>query len=144
ACEKVLPFDVFVGAAAVADWRPANEAEDKLKKGTADVRIDLVENPDILATLSRAGAKRPCLVIGFAAETDHVEEQATEKLKRKGCDWLLANEVGAGKGFGEVENAITLLRREAQGRVVTTPWPRQSKEAIARKLVEEIVRAFRK
>lgn len=97
ACEKALPADVFVSVAAVADWRPAQQAKQKLKlKGTAksvSPELALKENPDILATLSRKKSKRPKLVVGFAAETNDVIRHAKEKLKRKKCDWIVANDV---------------------------------------------------
>jgi phosphopantothenoylcysteine decarboxylase/phosphopantothenate--cysteine ligase len=138
ACEAKLPVDIFVGAAAVADWRPVKAASEKIKKGSAKSVINLTENPDILATVSKAGKKRPRLVVGFAAETSDVVKQAAEKLKRKGCDWILANEVGAGKGFDKDDNKVTLLRKDAK----PEHWPRQSKEQIARRLVGEIVAWF--
>jgi phosphopantothenoylcysteine decarboxylase/phosphopantothenate--cysteine ligase len=141
ACEAELPVDIAVCAAAVADWRPATSRKQKLKKGTAIPQIDLVENPDILATLAKAGNRRPRLVIGFAAETENVRENATQKLISKGCDWILANEVGAGKGFDADENEITLLRRVGKS-VAHDIWPRQSKHNIARQLADEIVNAF--
>jgi phosphopantothenoylcysteine decarboxylase/phosphopantothenate--cysteine ligase len=139
ACLNALPADGAICAAAVADWRPEAEAAQKIKKGgEAAPLIPLVENPDILATLSAKGEKRPRLVIGFAAETDHVQEYATAKLARKGCDWLLANNVSNGQVFGEDENEVTLYRRTSAGDGTATLWPRSRKEEIANKLADEI------
>ena len=138
ACESALPVDVAVCAAAVGDWRPAEMAVEKIKKGQGTPVLELVENPDILARLSSAGNRRPRLVIGFAAETDNVLENARAKLGRKGCDWLAANEVGAGKGFEQDENQITLLRRDGAEEV----WPQQNKQDIARRLTDEIIKFF--
>lgn len=140
ACEAALPVDIAVCAAAVADWRPLELSAEKLKKGAAKPVLELAENPDILASLAKAGNRRPRLVVGFAAETSDMVKNATEKLARKGCDWLVANEVGAGKGFEQDENQVTLLRRDDR-----TPdaWPRQSKDDVARRLTEEIVSFFK-
>lgn len=142
ACETALPADIAVCAAAVADWRPAEIAGEKQKKGAARPALELIENPDILATLAYAGNRRPRLVIGFAAETHDVQRNAAEKLVRKGCDWLLANEVGENKAFDQDDNQVTLLRRDAAGTLAASAWPRQSKQHIARQLVDEIVRAL--
>jgi len=139
ACEAVLPADIAVCAAAVADWRPAHTATGKLKKGSAQSSIDLVENPDILATLAKAGNRRPRLVVGFAAETDDMLANASLKLSRKGCDWVLANDVGQGRAFDKDENEVTLVRRTSQGEIAYTAWPRQSKDRIARQLADAIV-----
>ncbi len=144
ACEKALPVDIAVCAAAVADWRPVKEVREKMKKGKGKPALDLAENPDILAALAQAGKKRPRLVIGFAAETNNMIALASEKFERKKCDWILANEVGEGKGFSEDDNELILLRRAAKGKVKPEIWPRQSKDLIARHLVEEIVAAFKR
>jgi len=138
ACEAELPVDVAVCAAAVADWRPAEMAAEKLKKGASRASIELVENPDILATLAKAGNRRPRLVIGFAAETSDVVQNAAKKLTAKNCDWILANEVGAGKAFDQDENEVTLLRRDKKGAVGQSVWPHQGKDQIARQLADEI------
>jgi phosphopantothenoylcysteine decarboxylase / phosphopantothenate---cysteine ligase len=143
ACEAALPVDVAVCAAAVSDWRPAAMAAEKLKKGIAKANMELVENPDILATLAKSGNRRPRLVIGFAAETSDVLENAVLKLRRKNCDWMLANEVGAGKGFDADDNEVTLLRRNARGETASSAWPRQSKTQIARQLTDEICAFFK-
>ncbi len=89
-----MPADIAIFAAAVADWRVANEGEQKLKKTSAGMPpLQLVENPDILATISKLQDKRPPLVIGFAAETEHLIDNAKAKIARKGCDWIVANDV---------------------------------------------------
>ena len=139
ACEAALPADVAVCAAAVADWRPATETATKIKKVAAapPPTISLAENPDILAALSSAGSRRPRLVIGFAAETENVVAHAKEKRARKGCDWILANDVSAGV-FGAEENAVTLVS-EAGAEV----WPRLAKTEVARRLAARIAEALR-
>jgi phosphopantothenoylcysteine decarboxylase/phosphopantothenate--cysteine ligase len=142
ACESALPIDVAVCAAAVADWRPAEISREKLKKGAAKASLDLVENPDILATLAKAGNRRPRLVVGFAAETSDVVKNAAQKFARKNCDWILANEVGANKGFDRDDNEVTFLRRDAKGAIASFAWPRQSKDNIARQLADEITIFF--
>ncbi len=142
--ESSLPADIAVCAAAVADWRVATVATEKQKKrGGAARTLELVENPDILATLSRQNNHRPQLVIGFAAETNDVEKFAIEKFARKGCDWLLANEVGDGKAFRQDENQMTLIRRDQTGVTTTEAWPTQSKHNIARQLVNEMIAHFK-
>ncbi|MBK6702901.1 MAG: bifunctional phosphopantothenoylcysteine decarboxylase/phosphopantothenate--cysteine ligase CoaBC [Caulobacteraceae bacterium] len=137
ASEAALPLDVAVMVAAVADWRPTNEAKGKIKKGAAGVpTIALQENPDILATLSKLGKKRPKLVIGFAAETDDVEENARAKIAKKGCDWIVANDV-SGDVMGGAENAVILITKDK-----AETWPRMAKQAVARKLAGEIAQAL--
>ena len=100
ACRAALPADVAVCAAAVADWRVAHAAEGKIKKqpGSAAPMLELVPNPDILATISAPGPDRPRLVVGFAAETDDLLDNAAAKLARKGCDWIVANDVSPETG----------------------------------------------
>lgn len=116
ACQKQLPVDIFVGAAAVSDWAAADIAEKKIKKNGSPPALKLKENPDILATLSKAGKKRPQLVIGFAAETGDLLKNARAKMKSKGCDWIIANEVaGVKKIFGSDENHVYLLENQKQG-----------------------------
>src|SRR6185369_4076488 len=112
--EAALPVDIAIFAAAVADWRVANAGEQKLKKtGAGMPPLQLVENPDILATISRLKEKRPPLVIGFAAETEHLLDNARAKLKRKGCDWIVANDVSPALGvMGGDRNTVHLLRRD--------------------------------
>jgi len=137
ACEAALPVDIAVCAAAVADWRVSKPSAMKLKKINVGAvpELHLIENPDILAAIS-THAKRPKLVIGFAAETDNVLDNAAKKLKTKGCDWILANDVSAGKAFGVDENQVTLLTRKEQEQ-----WPLLSKQAIAEKLTAKILNA---
>jgi len=144
ACKAALPCAVAVCAAAVADWRPEAQASGKIKKQKerAAPSLSLTENPDILATLSKKGRRRPRLVIGFAAETDLVLENARAKFARKGCDWLLANKVGDGAGFGADDNQVTLLRRAPRDRVAEEPWPAASKTAIAQRLAEAIAQVL--
>ena len=139
ACEAALPVDIAVCAAAVADWRVADTAAQKLKKtGDGPPTLNLVENPDILATLSRPGPRRPRLVVGFAAETEQVVAHAQAKLKRKGCDWILANDVSPGTGtFGGSRNTIHLV---ASDRV--EDWPDLPKTEIADRLAERIAAAL--
>ena len=139
AVEAALPADAAVMAAAVADWRVANAAGSKLKKdGTGKApALEFAENPDILATVSR-GDMRPKLVVGFAAETDRVAEHAAAKRLRKGCDWIVANDVSPGTGImGGTENAVTVI--SAAGAEV---WPRMGKDAVARALAERIAVAL--
>ena len=140
ACEKALPADVFVSVAAVADWRPAQTAARKLKlKGkSSDVppALNLKENPDILATISRKKNNRPTLVIGFAAETNDVERHARGKLKRKRCDWIVANDV-SGDVMGGLNNQVSLITREG-----VENWPLLDKVAVARRLAVRIAEAF--
>jgi len=136
ACRAALPADVAVCAAAVADWRPAMTAGEKIKKakGKAAPSIALAENPDILAGLSAAGNERPRLVIGFAAETENLVENATAKRRSKGCDWILANDVSPETGtFGGSENTVHLV--SAGG---VEDWPRMSKQQVAEKLADRI------
>jgi phosphopantothenoylcysteine decarboxylase/phosphopantothenate--cysteine ligase len=140
ACQAVLPVAAAVCAAAVADWRPAAEAGQKMKKkrGAAPPAIALVENPDILATLSAPGNARPRLVVGFAAETENLVENARAKRLAKGCDWILANDVGAGSGtFGGAENTVHLVTADG-----VEDWPRASKQAVAERLADRIAAAL--
>jgi phosphopantothenoylcysteine decarboxylase/phosphopantothenate--cysteine ligase len=136
---RALPADVAVFAAAVADWRIAKPDTNKIKKqAAASPKLALVENPDILATVARKASGRPRLVIGFAAETERIVEHAKAKLARKGCDWMVANDVSAGSGvMGGDCNTVHLVT--AQG---VESWPPQSKEAVARTLVERIADAL--
>ena len=138
ACEAALPVDVAVFAAAVADWRPADMARQKIKKGHDEAPVlRLVENPDILREVASHPSARPRLVVGFAAETEHVEAHARAKLARKGCDWILANDVGPGTGtFGGDSNRLLLIRRDGEAEA----WPETSKAEAARRLVAEIAR----
>ena len=139
AVEAALPCDVAIFAAAVADWRVASENGSKIKKekGTLPV-LEFAENPDILSTFAHLGAERPALVIGFAAETDNVLENARAKLDRKGCDWIIANDVSPETGImGGSENAIHLIRKEG-----VESWDRMNKSEVAAHLVEKIAAAL--
>ena len=135
ACETALPADVAICAAAVADWRVAQEAASKLKKdGNGAPVLEMAQNPDILATLAARNDKRPRLVIGFAAETDDVVAYAQGKLVSKGCDWIVANDVSAGTGtFGGDDNSVSLVSGEG-----VETWPRMSKGDVAARLAERI------
>lgn len=135
ACEAALPADVAVCAAAVADWRVAKTADEKLKKnGSGPPALEMAENPDILATLAAAANTRPGLVIGFAAETEQVVEHARVKRERKGCDWILANDVSPETGtFGGDDNTIHLVSADG-----VEDWPRMSKTDVANRLAERI------
>jgi phosphopantothenoylcysteine decarboxylase/phosphopantothenate--cysteine ligase len=140
AVERALPVDVAIFAAAVADWRVANAGEQKLKKapGQATPELALVENPDILSTVAHLKAKRPKLVIGFAAETENVAANAKAKLARKGCDWILANDVSPQTGImGGDTNTIELVSADG-----VEPWPPQSKEDVAAMLIARIAKAL--
>ena len=138
ACTAALPVDAVVCAAAVSDWRPADAAAQKMKKNGRSPSLKLVENPDILATLSRAGNKRPRLVVGFAAETENVVAHAREKRAKKGCDWILANDVSPPSGtFGGERNTIHLISAEG-----IEDWPTLSKAEVAERLAERIARFF--
>ena len=145
ACERGLPVDIAICAAAVSDWRAAAPRARKLKKSQDDgpPALELAENPDILATLSASGPKRPRLVVGFAAETEDVEANAAAKLAAKGCDWILANRVAEGAVFGDDENLIHLLSRaEGSGAPAVERWPRMSKAEVAARLVQRIADAL--
>ena len=139
ACQNALPADIAVCAAAVSDWRPETMFEHKLKKGMAEPVVTMTENPDILATLSVAGNRRPRLVVGFAAETENLLQNAAQKIERKQCDWLIANLVGPGQGFDRDTNQVTLIRRDG-----TQPdaWPEMTKDQIAEKIVDQITKVF--
>ena len=138
ACLEALPADVFVSVAAVADWRPAETAPQKLKLKGADAApsVSLVENPDILATLSQSGPLRPGLVVGFAAETQSVEMHAAAKRARKGCDWIVANDV-SGDVMGGAHNQVSLVTAEGVER-----WPRLPKDEVAMRLAGRIAEAL--
>jgi phosphopantothenoylcysteine decarboxylase/phosphopantothenate--cysteine ligase len=139
AVTKALPADVAVFAAAVADWRVAEPNANKVKKQTGrSPKLGLVENPDILAIVAHSARARPRLVIGFAAETDHIVDHAKAKLARKGCDWIVANDVSAATGvMGGDRNSVHLVT--ARG---VECWPPQSKQEVARALVQRIADAL--
>ena len=132
-----LPADAAVFCAAVADWRVEAQGR-KIKKTGAPPALALVENPDILAEVSRLEGRRPRLVVGFAAETGDLVAQATAKRARKGCDWIVANDVGAGTGImGGAENEVVLITEAG-----AEPWPRAGKDAVADRLAERISGIF--
>ena len=137
ACEAALPADIAVCVAAVADWRPETVGSGKIKKdGGVPPAISLVENPDILATLSR-GPRRPQLMVGFAAETDNVEAHAHAKLARKGCDWIVANDVSIEGTMGGDDNAVAIVTGSGIER-----WDRIPKADVARRLALRMAEAL--
>jgi phosphopantothenoylcysteine decarboxylase/phosphopantothenate--cysteine ligase len=140
--EAALPADIAIFAAAVADWRVASEGAQKLKKTPAGMPpLQLVENPDILATVAKLRDNRPPLVIGFAAETEHLIENAKAKINRKGCDWILANDVSPSSGvMGGDRNTIHLLTRDVN-EIGVDSWPVMTKEQVATELVVRIAKA---
>ena len=131
AVQSALPVDAAIFAAAVADWRISSASESKLKKVEGGLpELSLTENPDILATISQMQEDRPMLVVGFAAETDDVVDNAAAKRKRKGCDWIVANDVSPQTGImGGTDNAVTLITGEG-----VENWPRMSKAQVATRL----------
>ncbi|GAB4535531.1 MAG: bifunctional phosphopantothenoylcysteine decarboxylase/phosphopantothenate--cysteine ligase CoaBC [Parvularculaceae bacterium] len=139
AADAALPTEIAICAAAVGDYRPAEESTQKVKKDKGGLdAIALAENPDILASLAAPGPKRPKLVIGFAAETENVLAAAKAKLRKKGCDWILANDVAPGSGvMGGAENAVHLVTDAG-----VEDWPRMAKEEVAQRLVARIAAHF--
>jgi len=143
ACEAALPVDIAVCAAAVADWRP-DPAPDKIKKsrsgsGARTMHLELVENPDILAGLAGRKKGRPALVVGFAAETRDVLDNAREKRRAKGCDWIVANDVSAKTGvLGGDDNTVHLITEDG-----IDSWPPASKREVAERLARRIADHFR-
>jgi len=141
AVEAALPSDLAIFAAAVADWRVAHEGEQKLKKTIEGMPpLQLVENPDILATISKLKDRRPPLVIGFAAETENLIDNAKAKLARKGCDWIVANDVSPATGvMGGDRNTVHLLTRKGE-EINVDSWPAMTKEEVAAELVARIAK----
>ena len=140
AVQAALPADAAVFAAAVADWRVANAAGQKMKKDGSGrpPALDFTENPDILATIAGMGAGRPRLVVGFAAETENVQAHAEAKRTRKGCDWIVANDVSPTTGImGGAENEVLLITGEG-----AETWPRLSKREVAERLAHRIAEAL--
>jgi phosphopantothenoylcysteine decarboxylase/phosphopantothenate--cysteine ligase len=134
ACNEALPADIVVCAAAVADWSVENARQKMKKSGDAAPALKLSENPDILATLSQAGPSRAKLVIGFAAETENLIENATAKRAKKNCDWIVANDVSPGSGaFGGDSNTVHLVTADG-----VESWPTLRKRAVAERLAERI------
>lgn len=141
AVERALPVDAAVMAAAVADWRVANASGSKMKKdGTGKAPgLEFTENPDILATISKPGVTRPKLVVGFAAETDDVINHATAKRLRKGCDWIVANDVRPDTGImGGSSNAVTVITDKG-----ADSWPMMGKTEVAERLALRIAEALK-
>lgn len=141
ACLKQLPVDIAVCAAAVADWKVVGASDQKLKKEAEDelLTLTLQQNPDILATLSGHQSARPALVVGFAAETRDVLAYARAKRQRKGCDWIVANDVSPAAGtFGGDENAVHLITEDT-----VDSWPRMSKAEVGERLADAIANLFR-
>ena len=139
AVNAALPVDAAVFAAAVADWRVATASQSKLKKSKGGLpELKLTENPDILAGVAQMKKGRPALVVGFAAETDDVATNATAKLKRKGCDWIVANDVSPETGImGGAENAVVLITGDG-----AEDWPRMTKHDVAKQLADRIAKAL--
>jgi len=137
AVRAALPADIAVCAAAVGDWRAEAAAVQKIKKSGEAPVLRLAENPDILAALSAQGAARPRLVVGFAAETENLAEHAEAKRRRKGCDWICANNVGGTGIFGGAENEILLITEAG-----AETWPRMNKTAVADRLAARIAKVF--
>ncbi|WP_421995419.1 bifunctional phosphopantothenoylcysteine decarboxylase/phosphopantothenate--cysteine ligase CoaBC [Reyranella sp.] len=140
ACTSAGRLDIAVCAAAVADWKAALPAASKIKKkaGAAPQQLELAPNPDILATLSRPGPQRPALVVGFAAETENLVANAIDKRQRKGCDWIVANDVSPSTGtFGGDRNTVHLI--SAAG---VEDWPTLSKDDVALRLAGRIALHF--
>ena len=139
AVAKAHPADAAVFAAAVADWRVVGASESKIKKQAGALpTLEFAENPDILAEVSQMSEGRPQLVVGFAAETDDVVANATAKRARKGCDWIVANDVSPASGImGGSENAVTVISESG-----ADVWPRMGKDAVARQLADRIADAL--
>ncbi len=135
ACEEHLPADIAIFSAAVADWRVDTQAGQKMKKGdSGPPALTLVENPDILKTIASKNTGRPQLVVGFAAETEQVLEHAKQKLSRKGCDLIVANDVSPESGvFGGERNRVHLVSAES-----VESWPSLSKQEVAMRLMERL------
>ncbi|EEE37146.1 phosphopantothenoylcysteine decarboxylase/phosphopantothenate--cysteine ligase [Rhodobacteraceae bacterium KLH11] len=139
AVDAALPVDAGVFAAAVADWRMATASDRKLKKSRDGLpALDFAENPDILKRVAHLETNRPALVVGFAAETDNVIEHATAKRARKGCDWIVANDVSPATGImGGSENAVVLIAEDG-----AEEWPRMGKDDVAKRLAARIADAL--
>jgi phosphopantothenoylcysteine decarboxylase/phosphopantothenate--cysteine ligase len=136
AVEAALPADIAIFAAAVADWRVADAAPEKMKKGAGGTpALSLVENPDILATVAARKAGRPAWVVGFAAETQNVLQHARAKLAKKGCDLIVANDVGGTGVMGGDANTVHLVTADG-----VETWPTLAKEEVATRLIAYIAR----
>jgi len=137
ACESLLPTDIAVCAAAVGDYKISNTSREKIKKSGNKISIELEENPDILSRISKRNSKRPKLVIGFAAETENLIFNAELKLKEKGCDWILANDISNEKVIGKNDNKVHFISRDEK-----IEWNSMSKIDVAKKLSKKIVNHF--
>ena len=134
ACKRELPADIVVCAAAVADWRALHPTDEKIKKNGVVATLELTENPDILSSLSQSKSNRPRLIVGFAAETGSVVDKALDKLARKKCDWMIANDVSVGtKTFGGANNTVHIVDQNG-----IENWPEMSKESIGDRLADRI------
>ena len=136
-CESLLPTDIAVCAAAVGDYKISNKSSEKIKKSGTKISIELEENPDILSRISKRNSKRPKLVIGFAAETENLIFNAELKLKEKGCDWILANDISNEKVIGKNDNKVHFISRDEK-----IEWNSMSKIDVAKKLSKKIVNHF--
>ena len=137
ACESLLPTDIAVCAAAVGDYKISNTSPEKIKKTGSKISIELEENPDILSRISKRNSKRPKLVIGFAAETENLIFNAELKLKEKGCDWILANDISNEKVIGKNDNKVHFISRDEK-----IEWNSMSKIDVAKKLSKKIANHF--
>ena len=136
-CESLLPTDIAVCAAAVGDYKISNTSPEKIKKSGSKITIELEENPDILSRISKRNSNRPKLVIGFAAETENLISNAELKLKEKGCDWILANDVSNGEVIGHDDNKIHFISLDEK-----SEWDTMSKNDVAKKLSNKIANYF--
>ena len=137
ACESLLPIDIAVCAAAVGDYKISNVSNEKIKKSGSKITIELEENPDILSRISKRNSNRPKLVIGFAAETENLISNAELKLKEKGCDWILANDISNGEVIGHDDNKIHFISLDEK-----SEWDTMSKNDVAKKLSNKIANYF--
>tara|TARA_B100000965_G_scaffold207886_1_gene173717 strand:+ start:19 stop:1215 length:1197 start_codon:yes stop_codon:yes gene_type:complete len=137
ACESLLPTDIAVCAAAVGDYKISNVSSEKIKKTGNKISFELEENPDILSRISKRNSKRPKLVIGFAAETENLITNAESKLREKGCDWILANDISNGEVFGKDNNKVHFISLNEK-----IEWEIMSKNDVAKKLSNKIVNYF--
>ena len=137
ACESLLPIDIAVCAAAVGDYKISNVSNEKIKKSGSKITIELEENPDILSRISKRNSNRPKLVIGFAAETENLISNAELKLKEKGCDWILANDISNGEVIGHDNNKIHFISLDEK-----SEWDTMSKNDVAKKLSNKIANYF--
>ena len=137
ACESLLPTDIAVCAAAVGDYKISSASIEKIKKSGSKISIELEENPDILSRISKRNSKRPKLVVGFAAETENLISNAELKLKEKGCDWILANNISDGEVIGKDENKVHFISLDEK-----SEWDTMSKNDVAKKLSDKIANYF--